>query len=152
MALCTQHHTMAKMHERPLLIVVGLFLLTGACGCARRDLYPVRGRVVFDQGGPIDPLAGGLVIFEPLDPKMKVSARGDIQPDGSFRLSTFQQGDGAPLGEYRVLVSPPTPPSQAKEIPAPVVIHPRFHDLEKTPLRQTVRPEANELTLTVAKP
>jgi hypothetical protein len=143
---------MVRTHARPLVIVVGLFLVAGACGCARRDLYPVRGKVVFDNDGPIDPLVGGLVIFEPPDPNMKVSARGEIQPDGSFRLGTFRERDGAPPGEYRVLVVPPTPPSQAKETPAPVVIHPRFHNLEETPLRQTVRPEANEFTLTVAKP
>jgi hypothetical protein len=140
------------MYARPLVVVVALFLLAGACGCARRDLYPVRGKVVFDRGGPIDPLVGGLVVFEPLDPKRTVGARGEIQPDGIFRLGTFREGDGAPPGDYRVLVIPPTPPSQAKETPAPVVIHPRFHNLAETPLKQTVRPEANEFTLTVAKP
>jgi hypothetical protein len=148
----TKHQTMATMHVRPLVIVVALFPLAGACGCARSDLYPVRGKVVFNQGEPIDPLVGGLVIFEPLDPQLKVGARGEIQSDGSFRLGTFREGDGAPPGDYRILVAPPTPPSQAKETPVPVVIHPRFHDLNETPLKETVRPKANEFTLTVAKP
>jgi len=77
-------------------------LLLGAAGCGER-LYPVSGKVTLEDGKP---LTKGLVIFEALEGEKKVTARGDIQADGTYRLSTRRPGDGVPPGKYHVLISP----------------------------------------------
>lgn len=73
------------------------------------------------------------MIFEPT--RHKTSARGDIQQDGTFQLSTNKENDGAPEGEYRVLIVPP-PAEEGKAPPLPV--HSKFQNLEATPLKATV--------------
>jgi hypothetical protein len=84
-----------------------------ASGCTRgdgRDLsgykfQPVKGRVL--QGDR--PLSSGTITFFPVhDPNF--GAVGEIQPDGTFELTTRMLGKtepGAPEGMYRVEVTPP---------------------------------------------
>jgi hypothetical protein len=62
------------------------------------ELVPVRGRVFCDD----QPLQFGSVTFQPSGGK---AARGSIQPDGTFQLTTFRQGDGAVAGRHRVRVT-----------------------------------------------
>src|SRR5262245_25725866 len=84
-------------------VTLALFApLLGAAGCGS-GLYPVTGRVVFEDGSPLDE---GIVICETYDGEKTVMARGNIQRDGTFRLGTIKPGDGARPGKYRVLVVP----------------------------------------------
>ena len=80
------------------------------------------------------PVTAGLVIFEPVS--QKISARGEIQADGSFQLGTHRDNDGALEGEYKVLVAPPPLPEEGKRRRSPV--HPKYQSLESTPLKFTV--------------
>jgi hypothetical protein len=70
-----------------------------ACGCGSGK-YPVRGKVTLEDGTP---LTRGMVVFESLDGTQ--GARGMIQPDGRYELSSASAGDGVRPGRYRVLVS-----------------------------------------------
>jgi hypothetical protein len=135
------------------IAAVGLPLaLAGAVGCGGTNLYPVRGTVAFKGGAPVTPLVGGQVVFEPLDPGAKQSARGDIQPDGTFRLGTYRDGDGAPPGTYKVLVMPPPPSPSDEKRPKPRVLHPRYQRPSETPLKFTVRRGDNDCPITVERP
>ena len=109
-----------------------LFLaLFGTGGCGGQVLFPVSGKVSYKNGKPV---SAGFVIFEPVNQKM--SARGEIQPDGSFQLSTHRENDGAMEGEYKVLVAPPPLPEEGKPRRSPM--HPKYQNLESTPLIFTV--------------
>ncbi len=86
---------------------LGTALAAVACvSCAGgQKVYPVRGQVLF-QGKPA---AGATVVFHPVSADPKAVERpptptGTVQPDGSFTLSTYPYGDGAPPGEYKVAV------------------------------------------------
>jgi hypothetical protein len=141
-----------RLVARRLLLITPLLLLLVA-GCGGNKTYPVQGRVVFKDGTPIEPLVGGQVVFEPLDPGAKESARGIIQPDGTFRLGTHDTADGAPLGRYRVLVSPqPLPPKDAEKRPPAPVVDLRYQSPDKSPLEQTVTTGPNDFTITVERP
>ena len=59
---------------------------------------PVQGKVLF--GG--EPLQFGSVMFQPVAGGQP--ARGEIQSDGTFILSTLSEGDGALIGKHRVRV------------------------------------------------
>ncbi|HEY8505204.1 MAG TPA: hypothetical protein VIL46_11525 [Gemmataceae bacterium] len=88
-----------------------------AAGCApaeepRMPVFPVEGKVTF-RGRPA---AGAVVVLRPLnnpdDPVWDVGfPRAAAGRDGSFRVTTYGGGDGAPAGEYAVLIewfgSPP---------------------------------------------
>src|SRR5262249_20312630 len=71
-------------------------------GCGRA-LYPARGKVTYLDGKPV---TAGLVVFESKGQEKPVTARGEIQSDGSFQLSTHRTGDGVPAGKYSALVTP----------------------------------------------
>jgi len=61
---------------------------------------PVKGKVTYKG----KPLTQEEIVFEP-DGGSGREAHGNIQPDGTFELSTFKAGDGAVPGTHRVAVS-----------------------------------------------
>src|SRR5262245_41293493 len=82
-------------------LAVSLSLVVTGCGA---KLQPVRGKVTLQDGTPA---SGGLVVFEGRIGDEVVTARGDIQSDGSYELGTHAPGDGTAPGKYQVLVAPP---------------------------------------------
>jgi hypothetical protein len=87
---------------RRALRPAALALLTlGLAGCGG-GLYPVKGKVALDDGTPV---TKGLVVFERVDGGTPVTARGQIQADGTYELSTHKPGDGVPPGKYKVLLN-----------------------------------------------
>jgi len=131
-----------KLSKRIGLFVVALVL----AGCSS-GLYGVRGKVVFEDGTPLD---GGMVVFEHIDGAAKSSADGPINTDGTFQLRT-DAGEGVRAGKYRVLVRPkarPTP--ELKRLP--LVIHPKFERFETSGIELVVEPKSNTFEIKVAKP
>ena len=70
-------------------------LLAGCDGRPRR--VPVAGKILIDG----KPLTSGFVQMVPADAR---PAYGKIQPDGSFRMTTFDEDDGCVPGEHKVTV------------------------------------------------
>jgi len=68
------------------------------CGSGRLPTAPVEGKVLYEG----EPLTFGGVIFQPEKGPL---ARGYIQPDGTFRLFTYADGDGAVLGRHFVQIT-----------------------------------------------
>jgi hypothetical protein len=73
-------------------------LVLAGCGRPSRTV-PAGGVVVLDG----KPVAGAAVLLSPV--AGGVPARGTTAADGSFSLSTFDDGDGAVAGMHRVGVS-----------------------------------------------
>jgi len=71
-----------------------------AAGCSQSlpDRAPVSGQVIYHG----KPLLFGAVMFQP---QRGWPARGVIEPDGVFHLSTYGDRDGAAIGFHRVRVS-----------------------------------------------
>lgn len=79
------------------LLLVVLFCLP-TLGCySRPRRVPVAGIVTLDG----EPLTMGDVRFVPGDAR---AAHGTIGPDGRFRLTTFEEGDGCVVGSHTVEV------------------------------------------------
>ncbi len=93
----------SSSESRRFVVRYAVFLtLAVTFGCHRGGLpgtIPVRGKVIY--GGK--PLAEGEVLYNPVDASGR-RARGVIQSDGTFRLTTIENGDGALPGEYRIAV------------------------------------------------
>jgi len=71
--------------------------LIGGCGPSRPATARVHGKITC--GG--QPVTQGTVTFYPEQGR---SASGRIQPDGTYTLTTFDEGDGAILGKHTVTV------------------------------------------------
>ena len=131
-----------------------VILLAFASGCERGPLptYRAGGKVVYCDGTPV---AGGLVVFQVIDGPKPTSARGTIEPDGSFRLSTFKTGDGAIEGEHRAAIipkalGPEVDRDEVRRLP-PKSISGKFSDFNTSGLTFSVsrQPSQNNFEITV---
>jgi hypothetical protein len=84
---------------------VALLGMLSPFGCGYDDgigkRFPVSGKVTYKG----QPLKTGTVNFFPEDTKTARPAVGEIQEDGSYRLTTQTPGDGAMGGKYKVAIS-----------------------------------------------
>lgn len=88
--------------------VVSRLSLVAACclllaGCTQQSATaPVEGTVTFNG----QPVSLGQVIFQPISAEDKnypgKPARANVQSDGTYSLTTFEEADGALLGMHRV--------------------------------------------------
>jgi hypothetical protein len=127
--------------RRLLLAAVLALGLCWVAGCRQKpkiaETYPVRGKVVFRQGGPFP---GGTIQFHSRA-KPAMSASSMIGPDGTFELTSFIAEDRAPgavAGPHRVIVTPPFIGAAPTIPPVP-------------PQEITVSEGENNLTITVER-
>lgn len=84
------------------VILSGLVL---GCGSSKPDAVAVTGKVIFRKKTPA---AGAMVVFHPVDPELekRIGGKpvGTVGDDGTFKLTSYTEGDGAPEGEYGVTI------------------------------------------------
>jgi hypothetical protein len=126
---------------RTVVVLILAFCLSPGCGRKAEPLpptYPVRGKVVYRQGGAL----GGAVVYFQSQAEPNVSASGQTGSDGSFEVTSFVAGDRAPgavAGTHRVLVVPPI--ESQEQIPPPI-----------PPQTLEVKAGENDFTITVDQP
>jgi hypothetical protein len=97
------------------LALVGLVL--SGCHGAPKDrpaTFPVKGQVLFDG----KPAAGARVRLHATTggaALAKLCPHAEVAGDGSFVLTTFRTGDGAPAGSYALTLAWPAPPPPGRE-------------------------------------
>ncbi len=138
------------MHK-PLIFAITIVLLVG-CNRGPRT-YPVNGKVVFEDGSPLK--TGGVVFSELLSTDAAgINARGAIDPEGMFQLTTFKDNDGALPGKHRFLVRADRDAEDYTKrgiIPRPVIAE-RFEDYDTAELEFTIEEGSNDFELVVTKP
>ena len=110
-------------------------------------LHPVKGTVLYED----KPAEGATVVFHPVNgPADAPKPSGVVGKDGTFTLRTHPHGEGAPEGDYVVLVTwfdapaaakkegrdPPEPKSKISEL---------YADAAQSGLKATVKPGENKL-------
>jgi hypothetical protein len=120
-------------------------ILAVVVGCGDSDntippRYPVRGRVVLSNGKPLN---AGRIAFVPKDVRTP-PATGSLGRDGSFSLTTKDEGDGAAVGEYKVRIEPASVPGGRREGRRPR-FPVKYVDEDSSGLLVTVRAETNQL-------
>jgi uncharacterized lipoprotein YmbA len=92
---------------RRLTALLSVLAVVAITGCSkpkveRLQVFPVSGK--FTASGKATP--GALIVLHPQDAAVPDTVRpsGMVQPDGSFKLTTYDQFDGAPPGNYNVTV------------------------------------------------
>jgi hypothetical protein len=141
----------------PIAGVVGLSVWFAGCAgdSGRPKVAPVSGKVT--QNGKT--LTMGDVTFTPTGgmPGTGHVATGQIGPDGSYRLTTFNTGDGAVLGTHKVTVVVRSPADMRKmnelkggkiayKLP-PSSAPPKYSQVESTPLKFTVEDKDNKIDI-----
>jgi hypothetical protein len=87
---------------RALALSLSLLLAGLPFGCGSGDektptTLPVTGKVTYKG----EPVTKGTITFQPDDGR---PATGEIQPDGTYKLSTFADKDGAVPGHHKVMI------------------------------------------------
>ena len=128
----------------------GLALAVLAClvGCGEGKTAPVNGRVKLKDGSDVSVLKGYSLTFE--SDGGKASAVGEIDRDGSFKLSTFGANDGAVPGKYRVAINPPPNPDPDKP-PSKSKIPAKYENLDSSGLTAEIKPGPNSIELELDK-
>lgn len=72
-----------------------LILMISLSGCSKN--VSVSGKVTFEDGSP---LKIGSVVFE----NATMSARGELNENGEYKLGSTKESNGLPKGEYKVFI------------------------------------------------
>jgi hypothetical protein len=129
-------------------VIVILFVISAhVLGCgSKATTYPARGNVRYPDGTP---LTNGWVTFRSQDHDRPITARGLIQPDGTFTLKTFKADDGAVAGRHQALVT-----ATLVEGDLTLPLDPRFSSFETSGLefQVTDNPAQNQFEIVVTPP
>jgi len=124
--------------------------LVAACGRDDRlEVYPVHGKVLYRD----EPAAHAFVVLHcegGSESLQKLRPHAHTNMDGTFAITTYARGDGAPAGEYRVTVMYPSVPPGADpndpdEATGPDRLQGRYLDPETSPLIISVSEQENHL-------
>ena len=141
----TKHNKFGLVRSKWVALMLAVIL--AGCGKAQQPWeqgYPASGVVKF-QG---QPLAGAVITLIPQDRDFPNSVRPTAVTDeeGAFEIGTYSTADGAPAGDYKVLVlhypvvgAPDNPQAGPNDLP------PQYAKAETTTLKVTIDEEETEL-------
>lgn len=139
---------LSEKHFTALSVLVASLVMLGAVGCgepsAEAPIYPARGTATYRN----KPLAGAIVALHPTGGALQVDARpsATVQPDGSFRLTTYNSSDGAPEGEYVATLHWFRPVNKNGEVlPGPNVLPKKYGSADSSGIRVRIVAGSNEL-------
>jgi hypothetical protein len=132
------------------LFVFGITVCWALVGCGKSKqpwevVHPVSGTVNY-QGKP---LSDARITLIPKDPEIPSSVRPTATSgeDGTFIVGTYSTDDGAPAGEYKVIVVRfPVIVTASNATSGPNNLPPKYSNASTTDLSVTVEAGANELS------
>lgn len=129
-----------------LSVVISLTSLIG-CSDGRLKTYPAKGKVVFKTGSPVH-----VGTIELKSREHGVQARGTIDKNGGFTLTTYVDGDGAVAGVHECVVVQFVMTEEIDDFkPSAIgVVHPRFASYSTSGLTVEIKADqSNELKIEV---
>lgn len=102
--LCHAYSPLTLRSVAALALGLGTLLSFSGCGqnFKRLEVFPVKGKITYQGKAP----EGAVVVLHPVgdsDPNIpRPSAK--VGSDGTFVVKTYDPGDGAPAGKYKVTV------------------------------------------------
>jgi hypothetical protein len=128
-------------------LLFAVLLAIAGCGSQHADhppVFPVSGQVTWNG----QPLPNALLVLHPKGAAdaRAIPARGQTDQHGHFRLTTYETGDGAPVGEYTVTVAYHQLVATGSGYePGPNLLPPKYASPETTDLTVRVAQGPNEL-------
>jgi hypothetical protein len=136
------------------VLAAAAVLGTGGCGKPARPnelpVYPVKGRFTFKG----EPMGYATVTFYPAGKPFAdaLKSRATADANGLFELTTYELNDGAPAGEYEVILYWPVTPPDPNDLEAPNPpdkLKGAYTDPSKPKLKATVKPEPNTIDFAI---
>ena len=134
-----------KMNKIALSLIT-VFTISFIAGCGASKVQ-VAGKLVWADGKPATELANGQIIFE--SSETRTSARGVIQPDGTFRINTEGPNDGVMPGIYNLAIIEHRPAPEGTTKLPPQHLPDNYYSFTTSGLTVTVSNGRNEPTVTV---
>ncbi len=131
-----------------ILCCLSLSTLLYTVGCSDNlPTYPTIGSVKFSDGGSVH--VGTIELKSVEHPE--VQARGEIGPDGTFALTTYEPNDGAIAGKHQAVVVQMVMVEGMKNFrPSSLgVIHPKHARYATSGLQFEIKPGENTLEVIV---
>jgi hypothetical protein len=117
-------------------------VVVAGCGGNDKKTAVVRGTVTYNGMA----VPNGTISFIPADGR---SATGEIEPDGSYTLTTYRKGDGAILGQHKVVIVAMENMSnrlpEARNPLPPSIIPVKYTSLATSDLRADVKDQENTI-------
>jgi len=136
--------TRGRYHAVCLATWVSAVLVAGCSGGEpRAPVFPASGKVSFAGEAP----RGAFVVLHPSQKDDKTPLpSAEVKDDGSFTLTTYDGGDGAPAGDYAVTIQWYKLVGKGSEVKAgPNVIPPQYSKPETSPWKVSISSARNEL-------
>ena len=93
--------TVGSCRVHCIAAITGMLLVSGCGGPdGRLETFPVSGTVTLDG----KPVPNATVTFVPVERESTRPAFGMTDEEGAYVLTTYQQGDGAVAGEFKISV------------------------------------------------
>ncbi|MDR1922773.1 MAG: hypothetical protein LBQ66_00245 [Planctomycetaceae bacterium] len=127
-------------------VILLLLLLHGVLGCS--NSIKVSGKVTFDDGMPLEI---GKVVFE--DDKHTYSSQ--IQKDGTFSMGQLKDGQGIPVGKYRVYIAEAIIEEFTPDSPFPKVtelVAAKYRNSQTSGFEYDIQKKTTDISLVVEKP
>jgi len=122
---------------RQLIALTAAVALVG-CGKSYPDYYPVTGKVYYRD----KPLTTGVIMFQP---PSGPPATGQIEPDGTFTLTTHGRAEGALPGRNQVRITAREINADAAEMALGKHLIPeRYSQFSTSGLNAEVKADVNE--------
>ncbi len=108
----------------------------------RSAVHQLSGTLIFEG----QPAAGASIVLYPTDPSIGVRPRASVNDDGSFEVTSYEPGDGAPAGEYKATLEwrRPIEGAEGDDVPAPNVLPAAYASQKTTPITVIVEEGENE--------
>lgn len=143
------HEACKLMHRRkscyPItwMAIIAMMLL----GCKednnRKPTFPVTGTVHVD-GKPAEAVRVEIYDVKGLDPKQPTYSSAFTDAEGKFALSTYENGDGVPEGEYALTYMWGKLNVMSMQYGGPDKLNNKYSDAKKTPFK--IKVEAGKPT------
>jgi hypothetical protein len=121
-----------------LLASAALLSLLPGCSEKRVEVFPVQGKITFEGKPPV----GAQVVLHPQGDLTfnNIAPLGIVKDDGSFKISVYGDGDGAPAGDYVATVQWFKVTAQDGGAgKGPNVIPKQYADPDTSPIKLTVK-------------
>lgn len=136
-----------RSHLRRHILLFVLCVLVG-CG-SDRQMAKVAGTVKLPDGTPV---TSGTVEFETVDQKPSVTATGEINEAGAFKLGTWTADDGVLIGKHRAVVVADFEIGTGAERPNLIpqsTVHSKYREFETSGLEFTIEKDNLDLQIVV---
>lgn len=132
------------MNVRCIIILLLVVLPCVSCSDGRKSVHPAHGKVEYQNKAA----EGMLLVFTPVNDAVNNWPHGfpraTTDKDGTFKVSTYDDGDGIPVGDYVVTITWPQTDGTHESVPTDK-LGGRHGDPKTSTWKVTIVPGVNEL-------